>query len=344
MARINIEERWWTDIRRKKLIKLVGSEVAADGAALMMWRLAQDFWKIDGGRVPLDIWEHFEFGSACVDAGLAVVDERSVYVRGSSSCLDWTREQREIAVAAGKKSAEVRRAKTGTAQPSSTISRTDAERTPNDLRTEINVDRTESNVAELSVSGSGSGSESGSEELLRKGVEPSSRHEPNGFEETGQESKRSPRKSRNSRDKTEAGESAAPIIARWYELWREQYHDRAPLLGPDHSKLKRLATDLGSDQALRLVEGYFRMRDRWISERRHDVQTLVSNLSKVQAFVAVAPPGGANVAPTPVIPAAIRQMAEERDRAEAERKRRRAEILAIADAEISRQAAIAEAT
>lgn len=83
------------------------------------------------------------------------------------------------------------------------------------------------------------------------------------------------------------GETASPradLIAEFYESWRDRYHDRAPLLPADHKKLKSLGESLGLEPATTLVRKYLRMDDRWFLEKRHDVQTLMSNLAKVKAF------------------------------------------------------------
>lgn len=156
MARLSIEECWWTDPRRSKLVKILGSEEIADGAALKTWRVAQEFWKYGRGLVPLHVFNHLEHAKAMIDCGLATVRESFVYVRGSSVWLDWCAERSEQAREAGKKSAEARRKKNGTAQPAGgkgSSSPEKSERDPNDIRTD-------SNASEPSVSGSGSYSSS----------------------------------------------------------------------------------------------------------------------------------------------------------------------------------------
>lgn len=162
MARINIEECWWSDPRRTKLILKIG--LLADAVAVNMWRVAQEFWK-DGQRlVPGEVFDKLEHAADLIDCGLSDVrierepnglERRSIYVRGSSERLEWVREQREQARKAGKKSAEARRKKTGTAQPKPKKPRTTTERPSN-------APRTESNDAEPSGSGSISGSSSDS--------------------------------------------------------------------------------------------------------------------------------------------------------------------------------------
>jgi hypothetical protein len=106
VARINIEDCWWTDPRRSKLIKLLGSEEAADGTAVRMWRVAQEFWGKARGLVPLKVWNSIEAAPKLIQAGLAEEREGGVYVSGSSQYLDWAFEKREAARAGGQKSAQ----------------------------------------------------------------------------------------------------------------------------------------------------------------------------------------------------------------------------------------------
>lgn len=75
-------------------------------------------------------------------------------------------------------------------------------------------------------------------------------------------------------------------IGRYHELWAERYHDRAPLMPVDFKKLKDLSANLGAEKAIALIESYFAMPDSWFVTKRHDVQSLMSNLAKVQHFAA----------------------------------------------------------
>lgn len=151
MARINIEECWWSDPRRTKLLLKIG--FAADSAAVNMWRTAQEFWGRSRGLIPKHIFDKLEYASELIECGLADVRDRSVYVRGSSEYLDWHAEKREQAREAGKKSAESRRKKSGSAQPKGGKGHKKSEREPNDIRTQVNG--TEPSGS-LSLSGSNS--------------------------------------------------------------------------------------------------------------------------------------------------------------------------------------------
>jgi hypothetical protein len=76
------------------------------------------------------------------------------------------------------------------------------------------------------------------------------------------------------------------VIGRYYELWADRYQGRAPLMPQDHKKLKDLERNFGEQNAIALVESFFAMPDSWFVSKRHDVQSLMSNLAKVQHFLA----------------------------------------------------------
>lgn len=136
MARLNIEDCWWTDPRRSLLIKKIGED-KADIVTIRAWRLAQEFWKHGKGLVPDYMFQTLEHWQDLIDAKLADVRGSFVYVRGSSAYLDWVREAKENASKAGKASADARKKKHGSAQP---ISKKQEKtlKSSNDSRTESN--------------------------------------------------------------------------------------------------------------------------------------------------------------------------------------------------------------
>lgn len=117
MARLTVEDKWWSDPRREKLGRLLGDIALADANALRMWRLAQEFWGNSLRLIPQEIFDTLEAAPKLLEAGLASAKEGGIYVRGSSQYLSWLHESRLAASAGGQKSAEVRRKKYGTSQP-----------------------------------------------------------------------------------------------------------------------------------------------------------------------------------------------------------------------------------
>ena len=155
MARINIEDTWWTDPRREALSKLVGDELIADGVMVRLWRLAQQYWK-NAEPIPNHVFEHVRHRSEVVACSLASVEENGVYVAGSSKAFEWITKAKENASKAGKKSAEKRLLTKGTSQPLPNQTRTPVERNS----TEPERNPTKPNDPEPSSSSSSSSSSS----------------------------------------------------------------------------------------------------------------------------------------------------------------------------------------
>jgi hypothetical protein len=160
MARLTIEDCWWSDPRREALGNLVGGEEFADIVAVKAWRLAQQFWKQGRKPIPKHLFDLLRSASELLRVGLAVVRDDGVYVAGSAAYLDWLNQKQAAGKIGGVKSAQARRKKHGTAQPK-------PRSTP----------EAESKVAEASSSSSSSSSfslsSSISDSLITDGVEKS---------------------------------------------------------------------------------------------------------------------------------------------------------------------------
>jgi len=93
MARINIEDKWWSDPRRNRLIDKLGNSKLVDGLMVQLWRYSQNHngepfeWK--------GILEENEAQAlACV--GLCLLAENgTIYVKGSSEAHEWLNKRRE---------------------------------------------------------------------------------------------------------------------------------------------------------------------------------------------------------------------------------------------------------
>lgn len=89
MPRLNIEENYWTDPRRVKLILKLGSAAIADGYMLQAWRLAQDHWIPERSLIPHAKWEAAEFPAVIFEIGFAERQEDGVYIRGIEEQCQW---------------------------------------------------------------------------------------------------------------------------------------------------------------------------------------------------------------------------------------------------------------
>lgn len=101
-----------------KLIKLCnGDDEKADGLALKLWRLSQEYWKRKHSLIPVHIFESIEASSKLIEANLSKVTPNGVYVLGSEENHSWMTKRKENASKGGIVSAAQRLLKHGTAQP-----------------------------------------------------------------------------------------------------------------------------------------------------------------------------------------------------------------------------------
>lgn len=159
MARINIEEQWWSDPRRSKLARILASEDMADARAIRMWRLAQEFWQHERSLVPLKIFSTLEAWEALLECHLAEVRGEEVYVSGSSQYLDWVFEEKQKRKRGGKKSAKRPRDAKGRLLPANH---------PAEVQVTSKCDPSEPSNVQVSGSGSGSSSSSKAAGNLKK--------------------------------------------------------------------------------------------------------------------------------------------------------------------------------
>lgn len=106
MARINIEDKWWTDPRRQLLARALGSEALATGVFFCAVRLAQEYWRKGQSLIPFKIWEHVEHHVSLIEYGLAERRETGVYLSGSEEWFEWIDLRRDAARKGGAKRSE----------------------------------------------------------------------------------------------------------------------------------------------------------------------------------------------------------------------------------------------
>lgn len=100
MARINIEDKWWSDPRRNRLIEKLGNPKLVDGLMIQLWRYAQN----NSGE-PFEwkgILEEKEVQAlACV--GLcSLVNSTHIYIKGSKEAFNWLQKCRVAGKKGGK--------------------------------------------------------------------------------------------------------------------------------------------------------------------------------------------------------------------------------------------------
>ena len=107
MARINIDDRWWVDPRRRLLIKAVGDEYVADGLALHFWKLGQEAEKRDN-RINKKQFKLMPHSDAFLSCELAVEIDGGIYIKGSEKEYSYLKKAKVNGSKGGKKSAAAR--------------------------------------------------------------------------------------------------------------------------------------------------------------------------------------------------------------------------------------------
>lgn len=260
MARINIEECWWSDPRRSKLIRLLGGDTRkADGLAIETWRLAQEFWKHDRKLVPLTHFQALEDSQFLIEASLVEVRGDHVYIRGSSQYLEWVKEQRESASLAGRISAQRPRDSKGRLLPK--------------VQQESNENPTEPNEVQPSVSGSVSDSNTNTYSVG----------------EDASASSQLPAKSNQTKDpktiaKEEAQLKAKSFVASYVSAYKTRFPDGRPEDlhdGKVRGQILNWIKDYPIDRARQLIQVYFQMDTKWFGTKGYDFLTFRNNLNKI---------------------------------------------------------------
>jgi hypothetical protein len=99
MARINIEDSIYKDIRFTKLLLKCGSLDSALGALLRAWSLAQRYYLTETRMIPISEWNRQEINNAIIDVGLAEKIGEFIRICGADNQFSWLLQKSE----AGKK-------------------------------------------------------------------------------------------------------------------------------------------------------------------------------------------------------------------------------------------------
>lgn len=242
MARLTIEEKYWTDPRRDMLSKLVGDSMLADAVMIRAWRSAQTYWGEGKRPMPLDVFETIPHSRSIVEAKFAIVEADKVYVKGVAEHHSWLAEKRQAASAGGKKSAASRKKKYGTAQPDPPILSKQRRSTP------------EANSKTLEPSGSGS--DSGSNKI--------------------------PNTSYSGESLPAIAEARGKnAVALWMEAYHRRYGTRYSALGKDHGTLVGLEKTYNREQIEILFAAYLAMKDPLYEKAHHPLSLFFRDLPKI---------------------------------------------------------------
>lgn len=117
LPRINIEDSIFRDARFFELAVKLGCTETAIGALVMAWIVAQENWKDNRKYIPIEDWRKRKLRNEIVDCGLATLSSDGIKMAGAEDQFSWLVAAKAAGSIGGKKSAENRKAKGGTAQP-----------------------------------------------------------------------------------------------------------------------------------------------------------------------------------------------------------------------------------
>lgn len=137
MARLNFEDSIWIDSRFIRLCILLQDEEKALGAVGFAWRTAQRFWCPERRPIPAEVFGRLASAAFLLEVGLARETPEGVYMAGSEEHFKWYFDGLEQRREAGRKSAEIRKNKYGTAVPFNASNEIPSD-TEGELRTEPN--------------------------------------------------------------------------------------------------------------------------------------------------------------------------------------------------------------
>ena len=107
MARINVEDQFWTDPRKQYLASKLGCELKAIGACVRFWRLAQEYHK-RGKMIPESAFRFAMLPEELFDAEFAVRFEEGIYAKGGEENFAWIKSKIDNGKAGGVESGKAR--------------------------------------------------------------------------------------------------------------------------------------------------------------------------------------------------------------------------------------------
>jgi hypothetical protein len=93
LARINIEDSIYKDIRFYDLLQKIGGMDAALGALVRAWSVAQDYWIANGVGIPIPIWKSQRLRPELIEVGFAEERGDFIYISGSEEQFSWLHDK-----------------------------------------------------------------------------------------------------------------------------------------------------------------------------------------------------------------------------------------------------------
>ena len=94
MARINIDDSLFTDLRFEIIVSKIGIDVAV-GQFVRIVKSAQKYWLDGKQKIPENIYKLGEFSSYFIDSGMVIKHDDGLYLSGSEEQFAWIVSRRE---------------------------------------------------------------------------------------------------------------------------------------------------------------------------------------------------------------------------------------------------------
>lgn len=247
MARINIEDGLFKDIRFYRLVTLLdGNMDEALGALVRAWSLAQKWYlKEETNRlIPLLEWEKEGIKTQIIDCGLAETNDGFVRVKGIEEHFKWLIQRSNAGKAGGSATKRPKATVNGRKRPLTTV---------NDRN------RVEASSS-ISISSSFSDSCSDSNSKEKKGeASLRSEHPPSG------------------------GAPVHDFIDAYVLAFRGRFGEqsRPTLSGKVQGQIKQFLKDTPFNRAVNLIQVYFQMEEPWFATKCYDFTTFIENQTKI---------------------------------------------------------------
>lgn len=245
MARINVEEKFWTDPRFIQLSENLGDHLKAIGMCVYAWKLAQTYWQEHETGIPKELFPSKleALASVC----LVVLRSNHYYVCGSQDSFEWLQKKKMAGKAGGSQSAKMRKKRTGSAQPLGT--------SPEASSKHFQANASTSNPLPLSLPLSLSLSNLKDQEISARPGAPK-----------------------------KGDQDTKDLISHYCSIYKSRYGNSPPVTGKALGIAKMAIKDLGLEKAKLFIEAYLSMNDSWFLTKHHDLGTFAASLTKIATF------------------------------------------------------------
>lgn len=103
MARVNVEERFWTDPRLEKLSIKLHSRYKAIGQCVELWHIGQEFYS-NKNKFTMRAFKYHGLSKYLIECGFAVLENDEIKIRGADDQFKWILCAKEGASKGGKAS------------------------------------------------------------------------------------------------------------------------------------------------------------------------------------------------------------------------------------------------